>query len=183
MSHKTLPDLLAEWADKWEVKVPRGHVLACRTARTSREYVWRDGVNTAPGPINHRNKDACPSGFGDGLCVARSWAGMASGGVSAASGLLLCTVAPRDVLSDPAGEKLRCARVTVRRRFWVENMKTYLYGAYLYGADLSGANLSGANLYGANLYGADLYGADLSGANLGAWERGPDGYARRTATR
>ena len=73
-----------------------------------------------------------------------------------------------------------------------------LYGANLYGANLSGANLSdanlfranltGANLSGANLSDADLYGANLSDANLtGAnpddWERGPNGYAQRKATR
>ena len=59
-----------------------------------------------------------------------------------------------------------------------------LHGADLYGADLGGANLHGADLYGANLYGANLYGANLSrvnlyGTDLDAWERGPDGYARR----
>lgn len=65
-----------------------------------------------------------------------------------------------------------------------------LVGAYLRGADLSDAYLSGADLSRANLRGADLRGADLSGADLsraylrgadlGGWERGEDGYARRT---
>jgi len=48
--------------------------------------------------------------------------------------------------------------------------------------DLSWANLSGADLSGADLSGAYLYGADLSWADLGAWERGPDGFARRKAS-
>jgi len=65
--------------------------------------------------------------------------------------------------------------------------RAYLSGAYLYGADLSRADLSGADLSRAYLSGADLSGADLSraylsGADLGAWERGPDGFARRKAS-
>ena len=69
-----------------------------------------------------------------------------------------------------------------------------LRGANLRGADLRGANLGGADLREADLHdaylrGADLRGADLDGAylhgaylggaDLGAWERGPDGMARR----
>jgi pentapeptide repeat protein len=50
--------------------------------------------------------------------------------------------------------------------------------ADLSGADLSWADLSGADLSWADLSGAYLSGADLSGAYLGAYERGPDGYAR-----
>jgi hypothetical protein len=70
-----------------------------------------------------------------------------------------------------------------------------LSGADLRGADISGANLRGANLTDANLRGANLCCAnltdanlsganlrcvDLRGADLSGWERGPDGYARRT---
>jgi len=70
-------------------------------------------------------------------------------------------------------------------RIWAAASRPHLRGANLRGADLYGADLSGADLYGAdlcgaNLRGADLRGADLSGADLGEWERGPDGYARRT---
>jgi len=60
--------------------------------------------------------------------------------------------------------------------------RAYLSWANLSGADLSGAYLSWADLSWADLSGAYLYGADLSWADLGAWERGPDGFARRKAS-
>ena len=78
-----------------------------------------------------------------------------------------------------AGADLRGATLS-----WADLTRADLSGADLGGATLSWANLSGADLFGAdlsraNLDGADLTRADLTRADLGAWERGPNGYARR----
>jgi len=162
---RTLEDICRDLMEKYGVTVPDGHIVAARTARTRYDYRWTDGLNEAPGPIVEKNRDACPAAFGDGLCVAQRWEGMASGGVSAAGGLLVVTVDPDELLSDttPNG-KLRVRRATVRLRWWVDGAN--LSRADLYGANLSRANLSRADLYGANLSRADLSGANLSRADL-----------------
>ena len=147
------------------------------------------------------SRSACPQFPGDGLCVARTLAGAASGGHRVGSStMLIVGYALDDVLAKTA------AKVLVSR-LWVEpdpvdpvrllkwaaatgtDMRgAYLEGAYLQGADLRsaylqgadlrsaylrGADLRGANLRGANLWGADLQGANLRGADLrGAYLRG-----------
>jgi hypothetical protein len=123
--------------------------------------------------------EACPTFKGDGLCLAKTWAGAASGGIPAHSPLV-CGYLPSDLLGEDA-YKLR-----VKRALVVEVVDAYrlvrtaggadlggadlrgadLVGAYLGGADLGGANLRGAYLGGANLGGADLRGANLVGADL-----------------
>lgn len=74
-------------------------------------------------------------------------------------------------------------RRSICNRIQVAAMRTSLRGADLYGAYLTGANLTGTDLTGAYLTGTDLTGANLEGADIAGWERGPDGYARRTAMR
>jgi uncharacterized protein YjbI with pentapeptide repeats len=132
---------------------------------------------------------ACPEQPGDGVCIGRDWCGMASGGIPAAT-VLLVGYREEDVLGQESS-KLRVARAYVadvqvplallaERR---EDEALNLYAANLRGANLYAANLRGANLYGAdlraaNLRGADLYGANLRGANLcGANLRGANLYA------
>ena len=150
--------------------------------------------------------DSCPTFEGDGLCVAKTWRGAASGGYPAVTALLLA-YHQADVLGEDPN-KLRVKRALVVdvydpqaliRDGWCTGAnlaranlaRANLAGANLAGANLAWANLAGANLAGANLAGAylagadlagaDLAGADLAGADLGDWERGPDGYARRKA--
>ena len=80
-------------------------------------------------------------------------------------------------LSEANLSRVNLSRVNLRR---ADLSRVNLSGADLRRADLSGADLSGAALYGADLSGAYLSGADLYGANLWEWERGDNGYARRT---
>ncbi len=124
----------------------------------------------APGPIR-KNDRSCPVCRGDGICVARTWKGMASGGISA--GLILL-VGWRD--GDVLGEDIN--KLRVKRAFVIDATTVAALLAErggdeprdLHGADLHRADLHRADLYGADLYGANLRGANLQGADLGgAW--------------
>ncbi|WP_019901246.1 pentapeptide repeat-containing protein [Salinispora arenicola] len=127
---------------------------------------------------------------GDGICLARTWRAMASGGVPAVT-LLLCAWSSADLLSDACGDTWRLRRAYVvdvvdgARLIREHGRGADLQGADLQGADLERANLERAdlesadleraNLRGANLKGADLRGANLDGADLqGAAMRGAD---------
>ena len=155
---------LPEGYDSWGVK------SVGFDGRTKHGFEW-----PAPGNetgrfelLNHNS--SCPRQEGDGLCVATTWAGMASGGYRAFC-ILLVAYRSEEARGDEAG-KLRVPQVYVVARFDGERKAREdlsgadlrgadLHGADLYGADLRGANLSRAILRGANLYGADLSGADL----------------------
>ena len=94
---------------------------------------------SAPDPAN---TGACPEREGDGICLARTWVGAASGGTPART-ILICGYRPEDVLgAEP--DKIR-----VRRAYVLEvlSAETLLRNA-------TGADLSRASLYGADLYGA-----------------------------
>ena len=168
---------LPKGCDSWALKSvwPDG--------RTSHDFRWpltRKTVTVAGPMLPH--KDACPKKPGDGLCLATSWRGMASGGIPAITLLLVAFHSSNVHGTDKAAGKLRVSECVVvevidgARLLREQGTGTNLYGADLYGAYLYGANLSGADLTGANLYGADLtgayltgaylYGANLSGANL-----------------
>lgn len=143
-------------------------------------FRWPFPGNVAEAPdFDFGNTDACPAFPGDGLCVARSWAGMASGGFPAVTLLL---VAYRSDRARGSADKVRTDRVAVvglvdgarlvrehgsgADLCWANLSGADLRGANLFRADLCRANLSRANLPGANLHGACLSGANLSGANL-----------------
>jgi hypothetical protein len=136
---------------------------------SSRGFRWPfpGNVAEAAGPIlDHR--DSCPNAEGDGICVALTAAGMASGGIPAGS-VLLTAHKTADVIgdSDPGKLRLRAALVVgVIHLGGADLYGAYLRGAYLRGADLYGADLRGAYLRGADLRGAYLRGANLRGANL-----------------
>ena len=160
----TLPD----GYDRWGIKSVHPDL------RTYKGYQW-----PFPGGVAHAqdvdpdNTGACPGRPGDGLCVATTWQGMASGGIPART-LLLVAYRDADILGrDEEEGKLRCRDVAVvavvdgERLLREAGAGVNLYGADLTGADLSGADLGGANLSGANLSGAYLGEANLSGANLG----------------
>ena len=143
--------------------------------RTTHGYRWPapgDIAECDPDLIIDINTDACPAQVGDGLCVATSWRGMASGGIPART-LLLVAYTCSDVLGRGVNAgKLRCPRVAVvalvdgERLLREAGTRADLRYANLRDADLTGANLTGANLTGANLTGADLRDADLRYADL-----------------
>jgi len=128
----------------------------------------------------------CPHHVGDGVCVATTAAGAASGGHSLAGGVLIVGWRNDDVLGlEPGKVRVRAAYVlgTLTLRDWLTDASVQsdlseadltgadlseasLTGADLTRADLTGANLTRASLTGADLTGADLTGADLTGADL-----------------
>ena len=143
--------------------------------RSSHGYRWPWPGNEATAPLpdgrEFTRDDPCPRFEGDGLCLAKTWSGAASGGIPAIT-CLLVEFGDVDVLGED-DDKVRVSSCRVVDVFdapalirdgWCRNAN--LRGANLWGADLRGANLWGANLRGANLRGADLRGANLWGANL-----------------
>ncbi len=153
--------------------------------RSSRGFRWPfpGGEAVAPLPAGRKftRGESCPEFTGDGLCLAKTWRGAASGGIPAIT-CLLVTYDPADVLGED-DDKLRVSRCRVVDVFDAPALVRdgWCAGADLCGANFYGANLSGADLYGANLTranltrayltradlsGADLTGASLSGANL-----------------
>ena len=135
---------------EWAVKSVRADLT------TYQRYQWPlPGNWVEADAVDDSNIGACPSRQGDGLCVATTTAGMASGGMPMRT-MLLVGYRPEDVL----GRNERYGKWRVRRAY---------VGGLIDGEHLSRANLSGA----------DLSRADLSDAYLSGWERGPDGYAQR----
>ena len=155
-------------------------VIAFRTVqpdfRSSRGYVWPfpGRIAKAAGPFT-AHKGGCPQAVGDGICLATTWHGAASGDIPAIT-VLVCSYLPGDLLGQEDG-KVRVKKAKVLRvvdfpatlRGVVpkdDALPANLRGTNLRGANLWGANLWGANLEDANLRGADLWGAYLRGANL-----------------
>ncbi len=117
-----------------------------------------------------RHSDPCPRFGGDGVCVALTGSGAASGGHSLASGVLLVGWRPEHELARGDG-KVRVSRAKVLARLPLADLlasganlrEANLQGADLRWADLREANLRWADLRGANLREANLRGADLHG--------------------
>ena len=135
---------LPEGYDSWGVK------SVGFDGRTKSGFEWPE-----PGQETGRyelldHDSSCPRMKGDGLCVATTWAGMASGGYRAFC-LLVVAYRSSEARSDEPG-KLRVPQVAVVAR--------------VDGEGFVGAQCRGANLRYANLQGADLQGADLRYANL-----------------
>ncbi|ALJ19521.1 pentapeptide repeat-containing protein [Microbacterium sp. No. 7] len=129
--------------------------------RTKYGFEWpAPGGETARYGLDD-HESSCPRREGDGLCVATTWRGMASGGYRALC-LLLVAYRASEARGDEPG-KLRVPQVAVVARIDGEQ---FIRQADLSRANLSGAALSGANLWGANLWDANLSGANLSRANL-----------------
>jgi hypothetical protein len=193
----TLLDQMVRIADERGMKAPEGLIYGFRAVRadfTSKHgyrWVFPGKWAKAEGPFFKDNTGGCPRSPGDGICVANTWEGMASGSIPALN-ILLVGYRESDILgAEQNGSKLRVKKAFVRdlidgqalllRAEGADLRRADLYGANLGGADLRradlrranlgganlyGANLGGADLYGANLYGADLYGADLRRADL-----------------
>jgi hypothetical protein len=166
--------------DRWTMRSVHADLRSSNGFRWPFPGQWA----TAPGPIIEHD-DNCPRQVGDGICVATTYAGMASGGIPART-VLLCAIAFTDVLAERGG-KLR-----VRRAFVVDVIdgeraaraylaraylaRAYLARAYLTGANLAGADLARADLTRAYLAGANLTGADLAGANYTAATTWPNDF-------
>ena len=143
-------------------RVTRNHRVLLRSINgdftSSRGYRWPFPGSTAEcdAPLKSHT-GPCPSKPGDGLCLGKTWAGIASGGIPAST-LLLCSYAPSWVLGED-DEKVRVAKASVLEVFT-------LAGLLVEATDDERADLRGADLYGANLYGASLRRANLRRANL-----------------
>ena len=147
---------LPEGCDTWGIKSVNPGL------RTSHDFQWPTSgwVAVDPEGIDQENTSPYPSRQGDGVCVARSWKGMASGGIPA--GLLLLVAYSRaDVLGE-GFHKTRVSRACVVEA--LDGASVLAPGDDLSGADLSGVYLTGANLTGADLSGAYLIGTYLIGA-------------------
>ena len=138
--------------------------------RSSRGFRWPWPGNEAVAPLpdgaEFTHGNPCPKFVGDGLCLAKTWRGAASGSIPAIT-CLLVEFAPADVLGED-DDKVRVSRCRVVDVFDAPALirDGWCQGANLRGADLRGANLRGADLLDANLWGADLRDADLRGADL-----------------
>ena len=157
------------------------------TSKNNFRWAFPGHWTTAEGPFLEGTHE-CPEKPGDGICVGKTWGGMASGCIPAIMVLLVGWEAKAELGSNSEKTRLRRAYVIdvltvselLQERTTDEALN--LRSANLYGADLSGANLSGANLSGAtlkraNLRSANLRSANLSGANLsGATLKGAELY-------
>jgi len=170
---------LPEGFDSWGIKSVHPDLT------TTHGFRWAlpGGLNVSNDNLDSGNESACPNKPGDGLCVATSWQGMASGGIPART-LLLVAYREEDVVGrDIPQGKLRIGGVVasvalvdgerlVREHGRGANLQdanlrgANLQDAYLRGANLQDANLRCAYLQGANLQDAYLQGANLQGADL-----------------
>ncbi len=143
--------------------------------RSSNGFRWpfpdKKAVAPLPEGFEFTRGNPCPGFVGDGLCLAKTWAGAASGGIPAIT-CLEVTYKPEHVLGED-GDKVRVSECRVVEVFDAAGLirdgwmaRANLTGANLSGADLTRADLTGAYLTGAYLYGADLTGANLTGADL-----------------
>ena len=134
--------------------------------RSSYGYRWPWPGNEATAPLPDDREftrgDPCPRFIGDGLCLAKTWRGAASGSIPAIT-CLLVEFDPGDVLGED-DDKVRVSRCRVVDVF---DGPALIRDGWCRRADLGHANLRHANLRGANLRVADLGDADLRDANLG----------------
>ena len=147
---------LPEGCDTWGIKSVRPGL------RTRYDFQWPASGWVAVDEIDQANTSPCPSRQGDGLCVANTWRGMASGGIPART-LLLVAYSREDVLGGD-DHKVRVSRACVVEA--LDGVSVLAPGDDLAGAYLAGANLTGADLWGADLTRVDLTGANLTGADL-----------------
>ena len=151
---RTLP----EGCDTWGIRSVHPDLMSSRGFR----WPFPGQVASPQGPIlDHRS--SCPRAVGDGLCVATTWAGMASGGIPAIT-LLLVAHAASDVVGDDEPGKLRVGGPV--------HVVDVIDGARLVRA--RGADV---NLRGANLRDADLRYANLRGARASSFTAWPEGFA------
>jgi uncharacterized protein YjbI with pentapeptide repeats len=137
--------------DHWAIKTVRADF------RTKNNFVWPfpGRVARAQGPfLDHEG--SCPAELGDGICIATTWAGLASGGVPAST-LLLVAYKSADLLGNSESGKLRVKAAKVIEL--IDGIRLIIESG-------TGANLRSANLRYTDLRSADLRYADLRSANL-----------------
>jgi len=155
--------------------------------RSRNGFQWPFPGQTAEavGPFDPDNMTGCPSYDGDGICLATTAAGAASGGIPMHT-VLVCEYDEADVLGQGQnGGKIRVRKAKILS---VDDFPAILRGvtrhadplptkANLSSANLSLADLPSADLSGANLPGANLRSADLSGTFGDRWTALPEGYS------
>ena len=132
--------------------------------RSTHDYRWPlpgQWAESDPGDCAYTEGNPCPQFWGDGLCLARTWRGAASGNIPAITGLI-CGYREEDVLGRDE-YKLRVKRTYV---FEIIDISALIRAGHMAGADMRNADLSGTNLREANLTGSNLTCANLTGANL-----------------
>ena len=145
--------------------------------RSSHGYRWPFPGNQAAAPLpvgrEFTRGEPCPQFVGDGLCLAKTWAGAASGSIPAIT-CLLVEFDDADVLGED-DDKVRVSRCRVVDVFDAPALirDGWCTRADLYGADLTRADLYGADLTRANLSRADLTRADLTRATADRFTRWP----------
>ena len=168
--------------------------------RSSHGFRWPfpGGVAVAPLPVGRTftRGNPCPGFVGDGLCLAKTWRGAASGCIPAITCLLVEFDDAAVLGEDDDKVRVSCCLVVdvfdapaLIRDGWCAGADlggANLWGANLGGADLGDANLGDADLRDANLWGVNLWGANLGDANLGdanlggarsdRWTRWPGGF-------
>ena len=147
---------LPEGCDTWGIKSVHPGL------RTRNDFQWPASGWVAVDGVVQENISPCPRRQGDGLCVASTWAGMASGGIPART-LLLVAYSSADVLGGD-DHKVRVSRACVVEV--LDGVSVLAPGDDLRRADLSDADLSDADLHGVDLAYADLTSANLTDANL-----------------
>jgi hypothetical protein len=143
--------------------------------RSSNGFRWPFPGKKAVAPLPEgryfTRGNPCPEFVGDGLCLAKTWAGAASGGIPAIT-CLEVTYKPEHVLGEDA-DKVRVSECRVVELFdaaglirdgWMAGSD--LSGSDLRGSDLSYSDLRYSNLRGSNLSGSDLRSSDLRGSDL-----------------
>jgi hypothetical protein len=173
MAEQRTPDLLDLLAhtDYKMPDVPDGLVLGWRNtgpdlvSRYGFQWAWPGQWTVAPDDgrdltASHPNV-ACPSEHLGWICVARTWRGARSGGMTSAVCLLL-GYSVDDVLGGD-DDKVRVRRALTLA---VVDVARLVRSADLRSADLRYADLGYANLRYANLRSADLRSANLGFANL-----------------
>ena len=128
------------------------------TTRNGFQWAFPGHWTIDPAATGIYTSNICPTKAGDGLSVARTMRGMADGGYTPHT-LLIVGFNKADLLvEDQNKQKVRKAKTLTI----VDGLKYIrLFGTNV---DLSGANLSEANLRRAGLFGADLRRANLSEA-------------------
>lgn len=113
--------------------------------RSSHGYRWPFPGGEADAPLpagaEFTRGAPCPHFEGDGLCLAKTWLGAASGGIPAIT-CLLVEYDSDDVLGEDH-DKLRVSRCRVVDVF---DAPALIRDGWCPGANLAGANLAGADL-------------------------------------
>src|SRR3990167_2057864 len=140
--------------------------------RTRNGFRWpiQGRVESPPPEKSRRTTDPCPQFPGDGLSVAKTAKGMAQGGYSPSTVLIVAVTAAEILAEDAEKAKITGGLVL-----------DLVDGLRIIREHGTGANLRGAGLGGAALGGASLRGASLRGAAADRWTVWPEGFDSKAA--